>query len=289
MFGMNEIVGKKYFSEEPENTLMVTSRFFTLQGEGPYRGQPAYFIRLTKCNLSCSFCDTYFDKGDRLTYDELIDQAYTDIQNFFKSRDQNMPEWVWGPKSKVVLVITGGEPSLQANLKTFLEKAEAYFGKSQIESNGVLLANIPDWTTYVVSPKCREKNGMAVEYLMPNPEMLKRADCLKFVMDFSSEQFSPYSSIPDWAIKWAAETGKDVFVSPMNIYKKEPAKAKEIRSQNKEITIDERSTVDEVISFWEPDLLDLDQNKINHERTAEYAMKQGFILNLQMHLFASLP
>lgn len=55
MFGMNEIVGLKYFKNALPNTLTVTSRFYTLQGEGPFRGFPAYFIRLAKCNLACSF------------------------------------------------------------------------------------------------------------------------------------------------------------------------------------------------------------------------------------------
>jgi organic radical activating enzyme len=64
MFGTNEIVGKKYFADAPADSLFVTSMFFTLQGEGPYSGMPALFIRLAKCNLDCSFCDTFFDDGD---------------------------------------------------------------------------------------------------------------------------------------------------------------------------------------------------------------------------------
>jgi 7-carboxy-7-deazaguanine synthase len=48
MFGINEIVGKQFFKDAKEGELLVTSRFFTLQGEGPYRGHPAYFIRLAK-------------------------------------------------------------------------------------------------------------------------------------------------------------------------------------------------------------------------------------------------
>ena len=85
------------------------------------------------------------------------------------------------------------------------------------------------------------------------------------------------------------DTGKEIYVSPMNIYKKEPQKAKEMRASNQEITIEERSTVDEIISFWEEGLLDMKANRRNHEYAAEYAMKYGFILNLQIHLFASLP
>ncbi|MDI1351528.1 MAG: hypothetical protein PSV35_01985 [bacterium] len=46
MFGTNEIVGKSYFKGAKSDELLVTSRFFTLQGEGPFRGHPAYFIRL---------------------------------------------------------------------------------------------------------------------------------------------------------------------------------------------------------------------------------------------------
>lgn len=290
MFGMNEKVGRNYFRDTPENTLTVTSRFYTLQGEGPFRGFPAYFVRLTKCNLDCSFCDTYFDKGDILTFDEIFKQIDTDIKKFYTEREMEVPEWAQGTNRRIVLVVTGGEPSLQLNLKNFLHKANKIFYASQIESNGVLHIDLEEQTTYVVSPKCLEKNGEVIKYLTPNRETLKRASCLKFVMSApEDEKFSPYSEVPQWAHDWAVETDKEVYVSPMNIYKKEPQKAKEMRASNQEITIEHRSTVDEVISFWEPDLLDLEANQRNHEYTAEYAMKYGFILNLQIHLFASLP
>ena len=290
MFGMNEKVGRNYFKDTPNDTLTVTSRFYTLQGEGPFRGFPAYFVRLTKCNLDCSFCDTYFDKGDVLTFDEIFNQIDTDIETFYTERNMEVPKWAQGTDRRIVLVITGGEPSLQLNLRQFLSQANDIFFATQIESNGILHIDLEEQTTYVVSPKCLEKNGEVVKYLTPNQETLKRASCLKFVMSApEDEKFSPYSVVPQWAHDWAVETGKEVYVSPMNIYKKEPQKAKEMRASNEEITIEKRSTVDEVISFWEPDLLDLEANQRNHEYTAEYAMKYGFILNLQIHLFASLP
>ena len=47
VFGRNEIVGQKYFDQAGEK-LFVTSIFATLQGEGPYRGEPAVFVRLAK-------------------------------------------------------------------------------------------------------------------------------------------------------------------------------------------------------------------------------------------------
>jgi hypothetical protein len=61
-----------------------------------------------------------------------------------------------------------------------------------------------------------------------------------------------------------------------------------LRAEKGSITMAERSTVDEVISFWEPGLLDLAANQANHEYTARYCMNHGFKLNLQMHLYASL-
>jgi hypothetical protein len=52
--------------------------------------------------------------------------------------------------------------------------------------------------------------------------------------------------------------------------------------------LEERSAVDEVISFWEEGLLDMKENQKNHEYAARYCAKHGHILNLQIHLYASL-
>jgi 7-carboxy-7-deazaguanine synthase len=291
MFGINEIVGKAYFKDAKQDELLVTSRFFTLQGEGPYRGHPAYFIRLAKCNLACSFCDTYFDSGDWRNFTSLLEEADTVIRDFFAKRNMPTPAWASSVPKKMVLVITGGEPALQNNLSTFLAQAEQYFQHTQIESNGIsVLADMPESTTLVVSPKCLEKKGEVMRYLEPNQKMLERADHLKFVMSAPEDAtYSAYSDIPEWAHDWAAKTGKPVFVSPMNIYKKEPQRVKTIRDQGRDLNMEERSEINEVVSFWEPDLLDLKKNQRNHEYAAEYCMKHGFILNLQLHLFASLP
>lgn len=291
MFGTNEIVGKAFFKDAPANKLFITSRFFTLQGEGPYAGRPAYFLRLAKCNLACSFCDTYFDAGEWQDFKQILDDVNIEVAKFFGDRHQEVPTWAWPtPDRRIVLVVTGGEPSLQQNLAPFLDLANEVFYKTQIESNGTdVLKGLPSKTTLVVSPKCLEKDGKAVRYLTPRKEMLERADCLKFVMCAESEQFSPYSKVPDWVHDWAMQTGKPVYVSPMNIYKQEPKKAKLIRDLGRNIDIDLRSEVNERISFWDEDLMDRSKNQLNHEYTAEYCMEHGFILNLQMHLYASLP
>ena len=274
MFGKNEIVGQKYFDKAGDK-LFVTSIFYTLQGEGPYRGEPAVFVRLAKCNLACSFCDTYFDGGDWLTPEQVHERIQNVMKYYF---DGEIPAW---GTSKIGLVITGGEPMLQKNLGVFLEYIKDHFAWTQIESNGTIVQDIPDSTTLVVSPKCLEKNGKPVKYLEPNPKMLARANCLKFVMN--ADQDSPYSSIPEWA-----KGDRKVFISPMNIYNREPQKSKQMRSEQNSITLEERSAVDEVISFWEEGLLDMKENQKNHEYAAKYCAQNGYILNLQIHLYASL-
>jgi 7-carboxy-7-deazaguanine synthase len=197
MFGLNERVGRAYFNSAKPDELLVTSRFFTLQGEGPYRGQPAYFIRLAKCNLACFFCDTYFDSGEWRSFDSLLEEADKVIAEFFNGCNMAPPAWAQGLKKEMVLVVTGGEPTLQNNLAAFLKRAENYFKYTQIESNGTgLIAQIPSSTTLVISPKCQEKTNAVGDYLEPSKDTLQRADCLKFVMCAPKEEYSPYCEVP---------------------------------------------------------------------------------------------
>jgi len=291
MFGTNEIIGKKYFKDAAKNQLFVTSMFMTLQGEGPFRGEPAFFIRLAKCNLDCQFCDTFFDDGDWLTFEQIEERVEETIDQFYTDKNMERPAWTQHDsanelRKRMVLVITGGEPMLQDNLGPFLDQMDNIFVKSQIESNGTQNTAIPDSTVLVCSPKCLEKNKVAVRYLKPRPEILERANCLKFVME--ATEGSPYAEVPDWAHEWQAETGREIFVSPMNVYNEVPLASKKLRLTSNTTTMAERSTIDEVVSFWTPGLLNMSANQINHEYAAAYCVKHGFTLNIQIHLYASL-
>ncbi len=299
MFGTNEIIGKKYFKDVKENTLMVTSMFFTLQGEGPYAGMPALFIRLSKCNLDCSFCDTFFDDGDWMTYSEIETKMHQAISSFWNNKGKSVPQWalpvtnngdprdLLGPYPNIVLVMTGGEPLLQDNITEFMRRQLPKFKAVQVESNGVPETVVSEGVTLVCSPKCIEKNGKPVKYLAPSKTILQRADCLKFVV--SADPESPYSTVPDWAFEWKRNNpDKEVYCSPMNIYNNFPQKIKLLRAENGKITMAERSTVDETIDFWEPGLLNLTENEKNHKYVANYCIENGFKLNLQMHLYAGL-
>lgn len=293
MFGRNAIVGQSYFKDAGDK-LFVTSIFGPVfQGEGPYRGEPATFVRLAKCQLACTFCDTFFDDGDWMTIEEIDSKISKTLSDGFNG---NTPLWAGVSynhlgkdtvkKRDMVLVLTGGEPMLQKNIVPFLEHMNQQFSRTQIESNGLIVQNIPSETTLVVSPKCSEKNGKPVKYLEPSKVMLERADCLKFVM--TADPDSPYHVVPEWAHKWRDATGKKVFVSPMNIYNHEPQKSKQLRAEKNQISIEERSTVDEVISFWTPNLINMQSAQANHEHTARYCVENGFVFNMQLHLFGSM-
>lgn len=279
MFGANKQVGRKYFETMAKDQLLVSTMFVTLQGEGPFSGCPAFFLRLAKCNLSCSFCDTDFDNGDVYTFEQL-DKAIKDtLKEYFRGV---VPHWAdrWvGKKRDMVLVMTGGEPSLQTNLSKFLEQQlQTEFCDVQIESNGILLLpDLPEEVFLVISPKCNEEKGKPTQYLAPHHAMLERADCLKFVM--SADTSSPYSFVPAWAHNWQERTGGTVFVSPMNVYLQEPTRGETLRERIKA----------ETVSFWQEGLLDREKNKINHEFAANYCARHGTRLSLQSHLYASLP
>lgn len=292
MFGKNKILGKAAF-KNIKDALHVTSIFVTIQGEGPYSGMPAVFVRLSGCNLACSFCDTYFDSGNLMTYAEVeakIDEAiFTyfegNVPKFasYSTHTENGYEEVWR-KRRMVLVVTGGEPALQPNILGFLENMMYKFEYTQIESNGTIQVEIPYQTTLVVSPKCMEVKGVATRYLKPNKDVIERADALKFVI--SADENSAYHTIPDWALELDEQL--PIYVSPINVYNDEPKKSKEIRAFGGDVLFSDRSTVDEVISFWEPDLLNREINQRNHEYTARYALKNGLLLSLQTHLYAGL-
>jgi len=115
---------------------------------------------------------------------------------------------------------------------------------------------------------------------------LARANVLKFVVN--SDPTSPYFDIPEWAYQWNRDTKKDIYISPMNIYNDLPEKAKKIRDGRNQIDIEDRSTADEVISFWEPGLLNMTENQANHEHAGQMVVRHGFVLNLQQHLYVSL-
>jgi organic radical activating enzyme len=105
---------------DPDGKIKIHSHFLTIQGEGPFCGQRALFIRLHGCNLRCPGCDT--DYTSTMT-------AATDGR-MLRLAQEHLP--VGG-----LVVITGGEPLRQNIVPSIKRLLEANY-RVQIESNGVL-------------------------------------------------------------------------------------------------------------------------------------------------------
>lgn len=268
MFGTNELTGKKFFEHARPGHLLVTSIFYTIQGEGPFAGMPAIFLRLAKCQLACSFCDTYFDKGDWLTPSDIYNRIMECLEPYKMATEAHL--------GTMLCVVTGGEPMLQANIKYLRALLEA-FKVAQIESNGLLLQE-EIWDSkrvhLVVSPKAI--NG---KYGKLPAATLWRTHCLKFVMN----TLPPYHVVPAWAFEWQADTGRDIYVSPMAEYLRQPTIAQKSASED----IAERNAA-EIISFWEPDVFDHEAMQANYRHAARYALMHNLKLSVQMHLFCDL-
>ena len=94
----------------------INEIFHSLQGEGRHTGTPAVFVRFSGCNLHCPFCDTDHAAGREMSEEEIIVEVCR----------YDVP----------LVVLTGGEPSLQLNAP-FLKKLKESTGATiAIETNG---------------------------------------------------------------------------------------------------------------------------------------------------------
>lgn len=99
-------------------SLAVHSKWNTIQGEGPFAGSPASFIRLAGCNLQCPLCDTEYTKNRSV-------ESIEDIKNWINDQPYSL------------VVVTGGEPFRQ-NLRDLAFAVRSTGKTLQIETNGTL-------------------------------------------------------------------------------------------------------------------------------------------------------
>ena len=116
----------------------INDIFYSLQGEGRHTGRAAIFIRFSGCNLACSFCDTDFSDYREMTDEQIVEE----VLKMVPDKDGEYP----------MIVLTGGEPTLQVDEKLIDLLHERGFRLVAMESNGTKNppANL-DWLT--VSPK----------------------------------------------------------------------------------------------------------------------------------------
>lgn len=120
------------------DSLQVSEIFFSIQGESTFAGLPCVFIRLSGCNLRCSYCDTQYaieEAGHTFAVDDILIR----IEDF--------------PNS--VVEITGGEPLLQQGVFPLIDRLLACGKTILVETNGSLdIAAIPVEVTVIMDIKC---------------------------------------------------------------------------------------------------------------------------------------
>jgi 7-carboxy-7-deazaguanine synthase len=156
--------------------MLITEIFKSIQGEGTRAGLPCIFVRLTGCNLRCTWCDTAyaFHGGKRMTVDEVL--AHVD-ELAGRSQDGN------GALTAVPLVeLTGGEPLLQEEIHPLAETLLAAGYTVMIETSGErYVGRLPREVIKVVDVKCPD-SGEPDTFEMRNLEALDDKDEVKFVV-----------------------------------------------------------------------------------------------------------
>ena len=177
--------------------LKINEIFHSIQGEGTSAGLPCVFIRLTYCNLRCTYCDTEyaFYDGKDLPILEVIDEV--------KKYDSKLVE------------ITGGEPLVQMDECLSLMKQLCDEGFNVLIETGGSLAvkNIDPRVKIIMDLKC-PSSGMGKKNLYENINYLKEVDEVKFVIgsredyDWTKEIILKYSLATKCEILFSVVFGK---------------------------------------------------------------------------------
>ena len=149
--------------------LKINEIYSSIQGESSHTGLPCVFIRLTGCNLRCTWCDTAnaFHKGDDLTVEDTMQK----VENL----------------SLPLVEITGGEPLMQEDVYPLMDKLLETGYRVMLETGGALpIDKVPEEVIKILDIKCpgsgeEKKNHLEnLKFLAPHDEvkfvLLDRAD-----------------------------------------------------------------------------------------------------------------
>jgi 7-carboxy-7-deazaguanine synthase len=151
---------------------IVGSPWETIQGEGPFTGSPAVFIRLAGCNMNCPGCDTdYTSNRETLTYVQIVDRVM-DLRQSDKHTCR-------------LVVITGGEP-LRQNIALLCSQLISMDYTPQIETSGTVTVGVPQ-----LEDLKRQHGGKLTIVCSPKaptvaPPLVPLIDAYKYVMGYLS-------------------------------------------------------------------------------------------------------
>lgn len=147
-----------------DQQLNLIELFSSVQGETSTSGRPCTFIRLARCNLRCSWCDSEysFGRGKPYTINEILDFV----------ADQGFKE----------VCVTGGEPLLQENVYSLIESLCDQNYSVQIETGGSLPIDKVDKRAHIILDIKCPGSEMHHKNYFPNIDFLKPQDEVKFVL-----------------------------------------------------------------------------------------------------------
>jgi len=156
--------------------MFITEIFKSIQGEGTRAGLPCIFVRLTGCNLRCTWCDTAyaFHGGKKMSVEEVLARV-----DELACRSAGGS----GREASVPLVeLTGGEPLLQEEIHPLAEQLLAAGYTVMIETSGEkFVGRLPREVIKIVDVKCPD-SGEADTFEMKNLEAVGVNDEIKFVI-----------------------------------------------------------------------------------------------------------
>ncbi|MBL4904254.1 MAG: 7-carboxy-7-deazaguanine synthase QueE [Desulfocapsa sp.] len=253
----NQIPTKRVKSDG--DTLLIHSIFHTIQGEGPFTGVPAVFVRLGGCNLQCPGCDTEYTKGTET-------MAMGTIVN-------NINYKLDGNTTTKLIVITGGEPFRQ-NISELCNVLNIHGFEVQIETNGVMApqGDFDTWPTIICSPKTTKLN----------PKLLPHITAFKYVANW--QEVNEHDGLPLTALNHQAtpqlarppeDFDGDVYLQPMDMT--------EYYDEDIEGSLEEQSVWAEQL-----DGLVESHNQANLDFVVKSCMQHGYTIQLQIHKLLNL-
>jgi 7-carboxy-7-deazaguanine synthase len=144
--------------------LTINEIFHSIQGESTHAGRPCVFVRLTACDLRCSWCDTpyAFTEGRKMSVEDVLEQV--------------------AGYGRPTVEITGGEPLIQADVYPLMEALLARGHDVLLETGGHRsVARVPPGVARIVDVKC-PASGESEKMHWENLDLLGPRDEVKFVI-----------------------------------------------------------------------------------------------------------
>jgi len=147
-----------------ETVLTINEIFHSIQGESTHTGRPCVFVRLTACDLRCSWCDTSyaFTEGQKMTIDDVLER----VEEYGCD----------------LVEITGGEPLLQSDVYPLMNQLLAAGKTVMVETGGHRsIKDVPSDVIRIVDVKCPGSGESATNH-WENLDLLTPHDEVKFVI-----------------------------------------------------------------------------------------------------------